>query len=120
MRPACPRCHLKLDRGEADFFIGGYLINFVTAELVIVVGALVAVIATWPKVPWTGIEVGLLLLIVPLPVLFYPFAKTLWLGVDLIFRPVTLADLEGHGENEGPADPFDIHPVNGGGGRTVA
>ena len=28
-----------MDRGEEDYFIGGYLLNFVGAELVIVVGA---------------------------------------------------------------------------------
>ena len=33
------------------------------------------------------------------PVAFYPVAKTTWLAIDLIFRPVTLADLDDHGEN---------------------
>jgi hypothetical protein len=32
------------------------------------------------------------------PILFYPFAETLWLVVDLIVRPLTLGDLAGHGE----------------------
>lgn len=101
MRATCPRCHLKLDRGEPDYFIGGYVVNFVVAELLIVLGALAAILATWPDVPWTAIQWGLLALMVPAPILFYPFAKTLWLAVDLMFRPVTLADLEGHGENVG-------------------
>lgn len=105
MRDACPRCHLKLDRGEHDYFLGGYVVNFVAAELLIVLGALVAVLLTWPDVPWTAIQWGLVLLMLLAPVLFYPFAKTLWLAMDLMFRPVTLADLEGHGENVGPAGP---------------
>jgi len=99
MAPICPSCHLKLDRGEPDYFIGGLLINFVVAELLICAGALAGILLTWPDVPWGWIQVYLLLLMVPLPVIFYPWAKTLWLAVDLIFRPVTLADLEGHGEN---------------------
>jgi hypothetical protein len=33
------------------------------------------------------------------PILFYPFAKCIWLAMDLVFRPLTLQDLEGHGEN---------------------
>ena len=99
MAPTCPSCHLKLDRGEADYFIGGVLINFVVAELLICAGALAGILLTWPDVPWGWLQVYLLLLMVPTPLVFYPWAKTLWLAVDLIFRPVTLADLEGHGEN---------------------
>ena len=99
MRRSCPDCHLLLDRGEQDYFLGGYVINFVTAELLVVLGGLAAIVLTWPDVPWDGVLWGLLLLMVPLPLLFFPFSRTLWLALDLSFRPVTLSDLEGHGEN---------------------
>jgi hypothetical protein len=99
MRHSCPRCHLILDRGEPDYFLGGYVINFVTAELLIVAGGLLVLLLTWPDVPWEALKWGLVLFMVPAPVLFYPFAKTLWLATDLIFRPPTLRDFEGHGEN---------------------
>lgn len=99
MRRTCPRCHLVLDRNEPDYFLGGYVVNFVTAELLIVAGGVAAIFLTWPEVPWDGIKWGLILLMIPAPVAFYPFAKTLWLGLDLIFRPPTLKDLEAHGEN---------------------
>jgi hypothetical protein len=36
---------------------------------------------------------------IPFPVFTYPWSKTLWLAIDLHFRPATLADFEGHGEN---------------------
>jgi uncharacterized protein (DUF983 family) len=101
VRASCPTCHLVLDRGEPDYFIGGYLVNFVAAELAIALGALGAVLWTWPDVPWNGIKWALLALMVPLPIVTYPWAKTLWLAVDLTLRPVTLADLAGHGENPG-------------------
>lgn len=99
MRRACPGCHLVLDRGETDYFIGGFVLNFVGAEVLIAAAGFVAVLVTWPNVPWTAIEIGLLACTVPLPILTYPFAKTLWLAIDLALRPVRLADLEGHGEN---------------------
>lgn len=99
MESTCPRCHLRTDRGEADYFIGGVLLNFIVAELLICAGALIGILATWPEVPWGWIQVYLLVLMIPVPVFFFPWAKTLWLAVDLIFRPVTLADLDGHGEN---------------------
>ena len=101
MKATCPRCHLILDRGEHDYFLGGYTINCVVAELLIVLGGAVSIVATWPDVPWTLITWSLVGLMILAPIAFYPFAKTLWLAVDLIFRPLTLKDLAGHGENDG-------------------
>ncbi len=99
MKPTCPSCHLFLDRGEEDYFLGGYTINFVGSELLIVAGAGVAIVLSWPEVPWRLITWTLMGLMVVAPVFFYPLAKTLFLAIDLIFRPVTLKDLSGHGEN---------------------
>ncbi|MEX0979604.1 MAG: DUF983 domain-containing protein [Gemmatimonadota bacterium] len=111
MRGSCPKCRLRLDRGEDDYFIGGYIVNFVAAELLIVAGALVGVVLTWPDVPWTTLKYALFLLVAPTPLFFYPWAKTLWLGIDLVFRPVTLADIEGHGEMM-PDDPAVAPPFS--------
>ncbi len=99
MREECPRCHLRFDRGEDDYFIGSFTINLVVAELIVCIAALVGILATWPDVPWMGLKWALIALIIPVPALFYPFAKTLWLAVDLTFRPVRFQDLAGHGEN---------------------
>ena len=103
MRSNCPSCHLLLDRGEADYFLGGYTINFVVSELLIVVGAAVGIVLSWPDVPWRLITWSLVGLMLVAPIFFYPFAKTLWLAFDLIFRPPTLRDLAGHGENTPPS-----------------
>jgi hypothetical protein len=99
MVPFCPRCYLKTDRGEHDYFLGSFTINFVVAELLIILGGLLGIVMTWPDVPWDHLKWTLMALMIPTPVVFYPFAKTLWLAVDLTFRPLTLKDLEGHGEN---------------------
>jgi hypothetical protein len=116
MRDSCPRCHLKLDRGEHDYFLGSFTVNFVTAELIICALAFTAIVATWPDVPWDGIKWGLILTMIPTPVLTLPFARTVWLGIDLTFRPLTLADLDGHGENLPPDDePAGEQPVFPGG-----
>ena len=103
MNPACPSCHLLLDRGEADYFLGGYTINFVVSELLIVGGAAAGIVLSWPDVPWRLITWSLMAFMLVAPVIFYPFAKTLFLATDLIFRPQTLKDLSGHGENA-PSD----------------
>jgi uncharacterized protein (DUF983 family) len=102
MRESCPRCHLLFDRGERDYFIGSYTLNFVGAELMIVGTGLIFLFSTWPDVPGDVLKWGLLALMIPFPVFTYPFAKTIWLAIDLLFRPPTLADFAGHGENEPP------------------
>ena len=102
MKSACPSCHLLLDRGEGDHFLGGYTINFVVSELLIVAGAAAGIVLSWPDVPWRLITWCLVGLVLVAPVCFYPFAKTLWLAIDLVFRPLTLKDLAGHGENAPP------------------
>lgn len=107
MSASCPSCHLILDRGETDYFLGGYTINFVVSEVLIVAGAGAGIVLTWPNVPWRLITWSLILLMLVAPVLFYPFAKTLWLAVDLTFRPLTLQDLVAHGENLPPAQEED-------------
>ncbi len=104
LKRSCPRCHLFLDRGEPDHFLGAYVVNFVTAEFIIAFAALGVGWATWPDVPWTALKWGLIALMIPAPFVTYPWARTFWLAIDLIFRPVTLRDLEGHGENATTAE----------------
>jgi len=112
MSDTCPRCHLFLDRREPDYFLGGYVVNFVAAEFMIAGGALAAILLTWPAVPWTTIKWSLIGFMIPFPVFTYPWSKTLWLGIDLFLRPPTYADFEGHGENL-PRDPVEGEPQEG-------
>jgi len=100
MKEACPGCALLLDRGERDYFIGACTLNFIGAEVFIVLVAAAVLLATWPAVPWDAIQWGLVALLVPVPIFTYPFSKTLWLAVDLSFRPLTRGDFAGHGEND--------------------
>lgn len=86
LRSACPRCGLLLDRGEEDYFLGAYTVNFVTAELGLVALLLGLILVTWPDVSWDWILWGGIALMVVLPILFFPFSRTIWLSVDLAFR----------------------------------
>jgi uncharacterized protein (DUF983 family) len=95
--PACPRCRLRLDRGEHDHFLGAYAINFIVAELLLVAFLVGLAVATWPDVPWRFIQFGGAALMVLMPIVFYPFARTLWLAIDLILQPPRPQDFEGAG-----------------------
>ena len=88
LKPECPSCGFALDRGERDFWIGGYAVNLVLAEFLAVGVILVMVLVTWPDVPWTFIQFGGAALAVLLPVLCFPVSRVLWLAWDYCFRPV--------------------------------
>jgi uncharacterized protein (DUF983 family) len=96
LREHCPRCGLRLHRGESDYFIGAYLLNLVAVEILfaLVLGAIF--VATYPDVPWELLQWGGLVLMIAGAVLCYPFSKAIWLAADLIFRPVSPEELEWH------------------------
>jgi uncharacterized protein (DUF983 family) len=92
MKPRCPTCGMLLERGESDYFLGGYTLNLIAVEILLALAFLVVVIMTWPNPPWDGLMYGGVILSIVGAVLCYPFAKTTWLAVDLIFRPTHRED----------------------------
>jgi uncharacterized protein (DUF983 family) len=98
LRDYCDTCGFRFDRNEPDYFIGAYTINLIVAEL-FVVGLMVAVIlVTWPDVPWDNLTWRTAIFMVFAPVLTYPFSKTLWLAIDLMFQPPKPAEYRGAGD----------------------
>ena len=77
-----------MERGEQGYLVGSYMFNIAAAELVFLVVFLAVLAAAWPDPPWTVLTWVDGALVVILPLLFYPFSKTLFLGFDLIFNPV--------------------------------
>lgn len=90
--PRCSHCGLIFDRGEHDYFIGAYLVNLIVAELAVVAGMLLGLYLTWPDVPWRTLKWVLLPFVVITPLITYPFSKSLWLAIDLIYRPAEPGD----------------------------
>jgi len=96
MREACPHCGLMLERGESsDFWIGAYVFNLAAGELLAIAAPVAWAIATWPNPPWTRIEIVAVSLAIALPIVFFPFSRTLWLAWDLSFRPFEPGDVAG-------------------------
>jgi uncharacterized protein (DUF983 family) len=89
MKPNCPRCGYRFER-EEGFFLGAYVINLAISEIW-VVAVVVALIVQEARgrvgslVPWLVVGGALQLL---LPLLFYPFSKTIWAAIDLMMRPL--------------------------------
>lgn len=84
----CPSCGLALQRGEtSDFWIGAYVFNLAIGELLAIGIPILWVLSTWPDPPWGRVEALAAVLCVMLPIVFFPFSRTLWLAWDLSFRP---------------------------------
>lgn len=94
MRERCPRCGLRLERGEQGYVVGAYMFNIMAAELVFAAIFLAIAWATWPTPPWTALQYGGAVFMVLAPLICYPFSKTLFLAFDLYFRPVRPEDLD--------------------------
>lgn len=85
--PRCPACGQAVDRPEEGYYLGALLFNLVAAELALAGVALALILATWPDVPWSAVMYGGAVLMVLVPVFGYPFAKLVWLAVDLRMQP---------------------------------
>lgn len=88
MCPSCPACGLNFDREpEGGYWVGSYSINLFATETVFVVALVGALALTWPDPPWDLIIWGDVALMLLFPMLFFPFSKTLFIAIDLTFRP---------------------------------
>jgi uncharacterized protein (DUF983 family) len=83
----CPRCGLSFDRGDG-FWLGSMAINLGVTELVFGAFALSVILATWPGVLWTLLTVLAVGLNAIVPIVFYPWAKTIFLSFDLMLHQI--------------------------------
>lgn len=85
----CPSCRLRLER-ENDFFLGGYVINLAVTEGLLALALMIYVlrITADPGTSLVPVLVAGGIISVILPVLFFPFSRTIWMAIDLAMRPV--------------------------------
>ena len=87
VRAFCPVCRFRFDRADRGYFLGAGCLNLVVAELIFAVGLLAVVLLTWPNPPWNAMQwVGVPVMII-WPIVFFPFSRTIWIALDLAFRP---------------------------------
>ena len=84
----CPHCGYSFVR-EEGYWIGTMIVNLGVAMVLFAVVFLGGTIATWPDVPWTVLIAISAVLMVGLPIWFYPRSKTLWVWLDLRVHPYT-------------------------------
>ena len=86
LREKCGVCALGLRRApEDDEWFGGYFMNLIASESLMIVIVVGYVLWTWPSVRWTTIEALGIVMVIVSPIVSYPFAKALWVAVELLF-----------------------------------
>ncbi|MGH2550535.1 MAG: DUF983 domain-containing protein [Thermomicrobiales bacterium] len=82
MNDQCPHCGVIYNR-EDGYFLGAFAMNLVIAEF-LGMGAVVVLLlrSDLSLIQQEVIAIGVAVL---LPVLFYPFSRTLWMALDLFF-----------------------------------
>jgi uncharacterized protein (DUF983 family) len=83
IRARCPRCGLRLEREEGGF-LGAMTVNYaVTAGvwLVLLIAWLVVDLPDVHVAELTIVSIGVAIVV---PLLFWPFSKSIWAGVDYL------------------------------------
>jgi uncharacterized protein (DUF983 family) len=88
----CAACGFRFDRGEADYYIGAYTLNLIIAELIVVTAMVTVILVRWPDVPWKAMPWALVSTAIVGPLVTYPYSKSIWLAIDLWFRPAEPKD----------------------------
>jgi uncharacterized protein (DUF983 family) len=102
IQPECPHCGLHFER-EPGYWTGAMAVNITVVSVVFAVAFVVALALTIPDVP-VGLLLGIFVpLIVALPIVYYPFSKTVWVAVDRAFLQ-RLDPHEHHDERYAPRD----------------
>ncbi len=82
--PDCPRCGLHFER-EAGYFAGALAINIIVAGGIFAVVFVALLAATIPTVPVVELLAVLVPIVLLVPIIYYPFSKTVWMAVDRSF-----------------------------------
>jgi uncharacterized protein (DUF983 family) len=90
--PNCPVCGLGFERGEQGYWLGAYFFNLMAMETVFTLWMLGFLLWTWPTPPWELFQATTLVLMLVVPIAFFPYSKTLFLAFDLLVRPPTEED----------------------------
>ena len=91
----CEVCGFVFKRGNPAYFSGAIFINYLLGAGGSLLLFLVAVVLTWPHVPWKIIGYAAPIGVVAVIVLLHPLSKMILLSVDVRMRPITEAELQG-------------------------
>jgi hypothetical protein len=87
--------------------VGAMIVNIAVTELAFVVVLVGGIVLWWPEVPWVALTVVAVGVNAVVPVLFYPWSKTIWMAVDLLLHRMDLRAREPAGNGDASPRVFD-------------
>ncbi len=87
LRERCPRCGVRFER-EEGYFLGAYALNLIVAEFLGLGLAIFLIFRTDLRhlsLIWQ--ELIAVALAIAFPVVLFPFSRTVWIAMDLMFHP---------------------------------
>lgn len=80
IKTCCPRCGYRFEP-EPGYFVGGYAINLVGAEIVgVIIIVIILLRSNLSLYQQEALAIGTAIL---LPVIFFPWSRTMWMALDL-------------------------------------
>ncbi|HEC10881.1 MAG TPA: DUF983 domain-containing protein [Acidimicrobiales bacterium] len=89
----CPTCHLRFERIEGHW-LGSLSINTVVSAVTLLALVTVAMVVTHADPPIPLLLGVCSAVAVVLPVLLFPFTRTIWSAVDLLSRPLAPGEVD--------------------------
>ena len=83
LKALCPRCGLRFEKEEGGF-LGAMVLNYSLAIGLWVVVIVVCLLLTVPDVPVAPLMIASLLVLVPVPLWFYPRSKMIWAAIEFL------------------------------------
>ena len=87
MADRCPRCDLRFERIEGHW-TGDLGINTIVSFGALLLVLLIGTFAFWPEPPVIAMIIAAVIAAAIVPLVFFPFSKTIWLALDLMMRPL--------------------------------
>jgi uncharacterized protein (DUF983 family) len=91
LKDRCPTCGYSFER-EEGYWVSAIIVNTAVIEGLFLIVFIVVVIATAPEVEWVPLLIIAVVMNLVFPIFFYPFSKTVWMGIDLYFHPLEAAE----------------------------
>lgn len=87
MKERCPTCGFKFER-EPGYFLGAMVVNIAVTEFAMLVAIVAGVVLTLPDPPVALLIALALVSGVAVPIITYPFSRTVWSAIDLAMHPL--------------------------------
>ena len=84
--PYCRRCGHRFER-ESGYWVGAVIFNTALAIGSFLLTFGLVLLVTWPDVPWDWLAPVTVAVTALVPILLYPWSKTLWMAYDLYVIP---------------------------------